>query len=241
VAALCTVPLALQFCAAAAHCYPYGNHPRFFLYMAPMFCLLMGLGTAQILSLLKSRRWPAAAPVIVVLSLFVAIAVGISVRDFLKPYKDPCFMRDRDFARWFWSDKAWDAELVCLQNDLHQRFYSPPEGDDLASIYFCNQRIYSERLAKGEPARLERVSHTRPLRCARFRPASTTDRDEAEFGQWLKSLEPRYQLVAQERYPISFWNKGQLYYVDQVEVYGFVPVDSPAETKLATQAGQPLR
>ena len=29
---------------------------------------------------------------------WAAIAVGISVRDFIKPYKDPCFQRDRDFA-----------------------------------------------------------------------------------------------------------------------------------------------
>jgi 4-amino-4-deoxy-L-arabinose transferase-like glycosyltransferase len=240
-AALCTVPLALQFFAAAVHAYPYGNHSRFFLYMGPVFCLLMGLGTAKILSLMRSPRWPAAAPVLVVLSLFVAIAAGTSVRDFLKPYKDPCFMRDRDFARWFWADKAWDAELVCLQNDLHRRFYSPPEGDDLASIYFCNQRIYSDRLAKREPPRLDRVSKARPLRCARFRPACTTEADEAEFRQWLKSMESQYQLVSQEAYPISFWNRGQLYYVDQVEVYGFVPIDAPAETKVATQAGQPLR
>ena len=60
-------------------------------------------------------------------------------------------MRKRDFARWFWFDKAQDAELVCLWTDLHERFYAPPEGDDTGFVYYCNQRIYSPRLAKGEP------------------------------------------------------------------------------------------
>ena len=166
-AALFAVPLALQFVAAALHDYPYGGHERFFLYLGPVICMLVGLGAAAILSRFRSRRWSTPAPVMVTLALLVVIAVGTSVRDFFKPYKDKCFLRDRDFARWFWPEKSFHAELVCLQNDLHQRFYSPAEGDDLASIFFCNQRIYWRRrwaaeksgaCASGSPAPIRSVA-----------------------------------------------------------------------------------
>ncbi len=166
-AALFAVPLALQFVAAALHDYPYGGHERFFLYLGPVICMLVGLGAAAILSRVRSRRWSTPAPVMVTLALLVVIAAATSVRDFFKPYKDKCFLRDRDFARWFWPEKSFHAELVCLQNDLHQRFYSPAEGDDLASIFFCNQRIYWRRRwaaeksgagASGSPAPIRSVA-----------------------------------------------------------------------------------
>ena len=219
---LCLVPLALNFAAAALHCYPYGEPWRFAVYLVPIFCLLTALGAAAILSTMKLPRW-GLTPVAIILTLLAAIAVGGSVREFLKPYKEPCWMRNRDFARWFWFDKAQDAELVCLWTDLHERFYSPPEGDDLASVYYCNQRIYSPRLAKGEPPHLDRVSKSRPLRCVRYRPANTTDRQEAAFQEWLKSQLARYDLVAQEKQPLCFWVKDQLKCTSQVEVYDFVP------------------
>jgi hypothetical protein len=234
-AALFTLPLALHFTAAAMHGYPYGNHARFFLYLGSVFCLLVGLGGAAILSRLRSRRWSTAAPATVALALLVVIAAGTSVYDFLKPYKDKCFLRDRDFARWFWPEKSYNAELVCLHNDLHKCFYAAPEGndpaegDDLASIYFCNQRIYWRRSwAAEEPAAWrDRITATHPLRCVRFRPIVTTERDEAEFRRWLASVQSsrRIQLVRQDAYPISFWVKQDLIAVDQVEVYEFVPSD----------------
>ena len=51
-ATLFTVPLALNFTAAALHAYPYAGHSRVMLYMAPIFCLLTGLGGAAILSVI---------------------------------------------------------------------------------------------------------------------------------------------------------------------------------------------
>ena len=116
-------------------------------------------------------------------------------------------MRNRDFARWFWFDKAQDAELVCLWTDLHERFYAPPEGDDLASVYYCNQRIYSPRLAKGEPPHLDRVSKSWPLRCVRYRPANTTDRQEAAFQEWLKSQLVRYDSSPRKSNPFAFGSR----------------------------------
>ncbi len=242
-AALFTAPLALHFAAAAVHAYPYGYHARFFLYLGAVFCLLMGLGGAAILAALRSPRWSPAAPVRVAMLLLLAVAVGTSVRDYFKPYKDKCFLRDRDFARWFWPEKACGAELVCLQNDWHKYFYTSPrgndraEGDDLASIHFCNQRIYRQRSsAVGKPeAWRDRITKTHPLRCVRFNPQVTTDRDEAAFRRWLVSMQSDHQLqlVGREAYPISFWRNEELLAVDQVEVYEFVPQESPSAGRIA--------
>jgi len=238
VAALCLTPLALNFVASAMHCYPYGGHPRFLLYMGPIFCLLTGLGAAGLAAALRRRQWSAAIPVIGILTLFALIGIGCPIRDFLKPYKEPCWMRNRDLARWFWSDKAIDAELVCLRNDLGRRFYSPQEGDDLASVYYCNQRIYSPRHARREPAHLDRVSQTRPLRCVRFRPTCTSPRDEAAFRDWLLGMQSTYQLVAAEKFPMSFYVYDELVYVDPVEVYEFVP-KGPDRNSSASLQGLP--
>jgi hypothetical protein len=234
-AALCSMPIILNFTAACLHCYPYAGQTRFMLFMAPLFCLLAGLGAAVWVGMLYRVSWAARTPVYVGLGLLLAIGAGTSVRDFIKPYKETCWQRNRDFARWFWSDKAQGAELVCLQNDLKQRFFSPPEGDDLAAVYFCNQRIYNSRLAHGKPAELDKVSKDRPLCCARFRPAKSSGKDDADFGQWLQTFQAKYQLVGQERYPLTFFvHEKELKYVDSVEIYAFLPRDQqqPAYTAM---------
>ncbi len=225
-ATLFTVPLLLNFTAAALHMYPYAGHTRIMLYMAPIFCLLTGFGAAAILSVMKNRRWSVGAPTVVVLGLLTAVGSITSVRDFLKPYKETCWQRNRDFARWFWTDKALDAELVCVSTDCKQPVSSVPGGDDLASVYFCNQRIYSNRHARRLPPQLERISKDRPLRCTRFRPAATTEQDEARFEEWLRTMEAKYRLVAREKYPLTFFvRERELQYIDQVELYEFVPIE----------------
>jgi 4-amino-4-deoxy-L-arabinose transferase-like glycosyltransferase len=235
-AVLCTVPLGLHFAAAAVHAYPYGNHARFGMYFAPIFCLLTGLGAAGILAAARSWR-RVAAPVIGAAAALAVIAVAISVRDFIKPYKETCWMRNRDLARWFWTDKAVNAELVCLHTDFHERCCGPI-GDDLASIFYCNQRIYSPRHARGEQPQLDLVSKNHPLRCVRFHPAGNRDADEAAFRDWLTKMQRSFQLVAQEAYPMTFLRRErELLYVDQVEVYEFVPKDETRVTSVLGPGG----
>ncbi|MGA2031561.1 MAG: glycosyltransferase family 39 protein [Thermoguttaceae bacterium] len=227
----CLCPLALNFIAAAMHCYPYAGHVRFALYLAPIVCLLTGLGGAALLSLLRGRRWPAAAPVVVTAAVLAVIGVAASTRDFFKPYKETCFMRNRDFARWFWFDKAIGAELVCAETDLHQKFHAPRDCDDIASLYYCNQRIYSPRHARREDAHLDQVSRSRPLRCACFMPAADhAAHDDAARLQWLGEMQARYRLVGKEEYPLPFFRKErELLYVDRIELYEFVPRDALAD------------
>lgn len=235
---LCLTPLALNFIAAVLKCYPYCDPWRLAIYMAPIFCLLVGLGLTQFLATLRrlgaevQSAFQVLRPLATILVLFASIAVGASVRDFLHPCKEACWMRNRDFARWFWVDKAEGAELVCLLNDLHERFYAIPHdttpAEALSSVYYCNQRIYSPRLARREPVELDRVSASHPLRCVRFRPTYSTSDDEAAFNAWLKTMESRYRLVGKERYPLTFWINDKLKNIDYVELYEFVPNDGGA-------------
>ena len=189
--------------------------------MAPIFCLLTGLGAGVVLSLLKNRRWSAAGPVKVAIGGMVLIAVGTMIRDFFKPYKEPCWGRNRDFARWFWCDKAQDAELACYVHDMHGK----KAGGELASIYYCEQRIYSARLAKQEPLQLDLVSKDHPLRVVRFHSPLETGPDEAAFRRWLASEETKYRLVGRENFPMTFWIQRELRCVEEVELYEFVPVE----------------
>ncbi len=225
------MPLILNFTAAALHAYPYAGHARVMLYMAPILCLMNGLGAAGLLYWFQNRRWPVVAPTVITIAFLVGVGGVASVRDFLKPYKETCWQRNRDFARWFWNDKAINAELVDVTTDLKFPVSLPPNDDGLASVYFCNQRIYSDRLAKRQAADIEHCSTDKPLRCARFRPSATTDKDDAKFQDWLKAMQSKYQLVAAERYPLTFFvHEKELQFVDRVEVYEFVrPPDDVAQ------------
>ena len=223
-ATLFTVPLALNFIAAALHAYPYTGHSRVALYMAPILCLLTGLGGTAILSLTKNRRWSAIVPAVVALALLAGMGCITSVRDFLKPYKETCWQRNRDFARWFWNDKALDADLICLGADDPRLTPVVAGKDELPAVYFCNQRIYSRPPARCQPPQPDQISKDHPLRRARLRHYKTTAEDEARFQEWLRSMGAKYRLVATERYPLTFFvHESELQYIDQVELYEFVP------------------
>ena len=220
---LCLAPLGLNFVAAAMHSYPYGGHVRFALYASSIICLLSGLGTAVVLSLLA--RWPRLGRAMVLLTLAFEAGIALTAigRDFAKPYKTVECLRERDFARWFWSSRADDGELVCLKTDMKRSFAPGAFGSHRSSVYLCNQRIYSPRHAQRRPPRMDRVSATRPLRCVEFR-SSRYQYDQASLGRWLDRMQSQYRFVSQQeyRFPIRFKNR-ELLSVDCIEVYEFIP------------------
>ena len=99
------------------------------------------------------------------------------------------------------------------------------QGDDLASIYFCNQRIYWPRLASGEKPQWEKVKNSWPLRLVCFRPNISTQQDDKNFQAWLTATTSarKLEFVRREAYPISFWIGDEFVCVDEVQVYEFVP------------------
>ena len=76
------------------------------------------------------------------------------------------------------------------------------------------------------PAAATRASLPRATPCAA--PASgtplTTAEDEAQFQEWLRSMEAQYRLVARENYPLTFFvHENELKFVDQVELTNSCP------------------
>lgn len=223
-AGFCLIPLGLNMTAAAMHRYPYGQMVKFQLYLAPLFCVLAGLGAVAVLSWRRRGRpvqLPALQIVLVVLAL---VGVGSIARDIWSPAKSLSTQRYRDFARWFWNAAEFDGETVCLKSDLNVTFSPQTYVYGLSSLYLCNQRIYSPRHARGETPRWDRISADRPLRCVQYY-SSAVPYDERAAAAWRAEMASRYELVGQERYACTFYDKWdrRLRSLDYVEVYKFVP------------------
>jgi len=224
----CAAPLAVNFVAAALQRYPYGGHVRLMMYYGPMVCLLAALGGGAGLAYFAARGRVKASTVSLVFVLLSLIPLGSIARDFSLQGKTEGDIRARDFARWFWFEMGRDAELVCLKTDLGLDFYPPNYQWGYSSLYVCNQRIYSPRLARHTAAQLDRVTAEHPLRCVEYRPMGYA-RNAAAADAWLAEMSAHYTLVSQELYPISHFGKRErdLVNLGHVAVYEFVPRDAP--------------
>ena len=233
-------PLALTFAAAVMGRYPYGGMVRFNIYMAPVICLLFGVGLA---AFPQPSRWRAAMrgriAVTATLAMLALVAAVSIARDVAFPTKAAIDMRFRDFARWFWFDMAHDGELVCLKSDLGKDFSPQTFQHGFSAMYLCNQRIYSPRHARLEPPRWDCISADWPLRCVQFR-SSLYEFDSQAFNEWLESMKARYDLVARERYPFVCYDKREtkIRAMTYVEVYEFVPKADPVKPTLTAKKQQ---
>lgn len=236
-ASFCLVPLGLNLVAAAMHRYPYGQMVKFQLYLAPLFCVLDGLGVAAILTWLSWRRRGQhmhLAPLRFVLVVLALVGLGSIARDVWFPAKSVSTQRYRDFARWFWNAAEFDGEAVCLKSDLDVTFSPRSYEYGLSSLYLCNQRIYSPRHARGEAPHWDQISVQHPLRCVQYY-ASEAPYDDAAAAAWLTEMTSRYDLIGRERYPCPVFDKREreLRALDYVEVYKFVPKSGRAAGNLA--------
>jgi len=252
--ALLLAPLALNFAAAAIHRFPYGGHARMTLFLAPTFCTLISLGLSNGLAWFAARGWKDAggrvwadnnrrpgtmrdhashgarlAAGTSVFLLLAALAAGTLLRDLVKPYKSGTTLRAREFARWFWSDLAEQGERASLETDFHVDLAPGKPQTGWSCLYFCNQRIYSPRHARGEPPRWDRVSAECPLRCAVYRSAEeerlSPAADPRALEHWLEGMQARFELVAHDRYPFLIYEKWDrtVTAVDYIEVFKFIP------------------
>lgn len=232
-------PLALTFLAAALHKYPYGGHIRFNFYMAPIFCLLAGMGIAALWQ--RFARGPKGHAVGLAMSfgLLSLVAFGSIARDVSHPYKTLSDQRARAFAQWFWFDRHFQGEVVCLKSDLGQEF-SPQTFHELswAAMYLCNERIYAPQHGPGFEPQLDRVSREWPLQCVEYRDPSYAF-DQQAFQHWLDDMTARYDLAGKEVIPMPRYDKRErnLIAMNYVEVYKFVPKES-AERDVARGAGE---
>ena len=221
-------PLALTFVAAALQRYPYGGHSKFAMHIAPLICMLAGMGAATLLGRYLRWRPRHQAVHLVLLAVLALVGAGSIGRDVARPYKTRSDLRARSFARWFYFNTEFEGEVVCLKTDLGQVFAPPQTEHELSweAMYLCNQRIYSPRHARGESPRYDRVTRERPLRCVQYR-VSKFDYDEEAFSRWFEQFkrERGYRFVGKERYAFPRFDKRErrLLETDYIEIYKFVP------------------
>lgn len=231
--AVLVLPFVLMMGAAVLQYYPYGGSGRISQHLAPAICILVGLGSASFLARFQSveSRRRALFWALGVLAFF---GVGSGVRDVIRPFLESSSIGSRDFARWFWTEKARDAELVCALVDA-------PGGSEYRGQlpflprYWSNQRIYSERHRLKEAPRWDRISEQHPLRVAVPRvdldektASSITDSvaqsiaaSDAEVSAWLETLRSEYRQVGVETLAVERYRNGRVW----VDLYELVPRD----------------
>ena len=157
-------------------------------------------------------------------------------------------MRAREFAQWFWFELAHDGELVSCETDLKTNMSPDKLNCGWSSLYFCNQRIYSPRHARGQQPQWDSVSADRPLRCVLYRSPieerQSPNPDPQVRQRWLDAMqsERHLELVAYDTYPFAAYDKsdGQKKADDYIEVFKFLPKGS-SSTIAARKATEAVR
>jgi hypothetical protein len=198
-AALLVLPFGLTLAAAALRRYPYGMNPRVGQYLVPSTLILAAGGAEWLIARLRSESLRKRA-VLTLLGLLVVVGAWRMSVDLTRPYRTPWDRTGRDFARWFWTELAADAELVCLTTDLGIPLESKAWSYDGLDQYLCYQRIYSPRHAKHRPPNWNAVSASHPLRCVLLNRGPA---DVPAFCDWLVANQDRFPLRDTRVYPAT--------------------------------------
>ncbi len=221
---LVLAPFALALVAAALRRYPYGASARTMLYLAPLIILVAAVGWTWTLSKLATWlrmprfMWVGLVPATV---LGTALLLHMS----LQPYKTP-YDRDHDhFARWFWTQMSYQAEVVCVESELGERLFRG-QWIQFAPEYRCYMHLYSPRHRRKEKPHWEAVSARHPLRCVVL-SAPHVPYDQEALRRWLQRMEKRYALVNYDVFPIN--PHTDRFYARRYEVFEFVPREQVAQ------------
>lgn len=217
-------PFILAFIAAAMKRYPYGYNTRFNLYLGPAICLLAGLGACRLIAFIRPIKIRLG---VVIFFLFVLgfSGIGIMGKDMIQPYKKVEDMNSRDFARWFWTHKGHDAELVCAYRDLGLEFFPRLFQWGHSARYLCNQAIYSKDHRVGaRVVHWDKITRDHPLRCVIFSVPDCYEpyasRDNEAWNKWLDEMKKRYLVTGYEKDEI---NIGVSSHHEIYEIYEFIP------------------
>ncbi len=189
-ASITLATLGLALFAAALGRYPYGGHPRLMQYVAPLICLVAGMGLTRILDSFRHPRFATAMRVGLV-SSFLLIAVGLMVHYWTAPYQDYRDLQRLRLARLFWNaENKRPGPLLNISTSFHIDLY--PRSPE--AIYRCDERIYGQISTSPWNEIRRQVNFGVPLRCvAHHRPKYV--RDAAAFVNWVATLENEHQLM----------------------------------------------
>lgn len=217
VVVLCLAPFGLTLAAAVLRLYPYGGEARIMQYVAPSICLLAGLGAAALLGAPHGPR----ARRVGLLTGVVLLAVGgfgSAARNLAHPYTMPYDRDARAFARWFWPERARNAEVACLRLDFG--IADRRALNSFAAVYLCNQAIYSTRCRRTGCPRWALVSATHPLRCVL---SDEVPPENPEVVAWLAAMRSRYALSRRERVAVTLADFQGRPRHERLDVFEFVP------------------
>jgi hypothetical protein len=131
-----------------------------------MITLMAGLGASVILQALPRPRDASRGLVLAMIGLFVLGAASVG-RDGIKPYRGLEEQHAREFARWFWSEQARNAELACARADFGVR--EPSSQHFATAMYVCYREICRPRPSVTVPRfDFNKVNADHPFRCVVF-------------------------------------------------------------------------
>jgi hypothetical protein len=196
VLALIVAPFGLTLIAAALRRYPYGGEARISQHLAPMICLMAGLGAAVILKRLPRPRDGSRGLALAMIGLFVLGVASVS-RDWAKPYRTIDEQLARDFSRWFWNDQAREAELTCSRAEFGVR--EPKALHFTTATYVCYREI-SRPSPPVDGPRLRNVTADHPLRCVVFDEFPLAN---PSFVAFRDTIVARFPLRSVERFVVG--------------------------------------
>ncbi len=216
-------PLGLAIAAAALRRYPYGgpaphgSAARIMQYAAPGLCLLIGVGSSHLLSLVRSPSARSRALRLGMAGLVVVGIVPVAVGA-IRPYRAYQARAARDFARVFWPATGRGAEVA----DLRWDFVEVAEWDSIRlgiAVSLCDEAIYSPSRRSGGP-RFDRVTADRPLKCVL---GVAPEVDSPAVVRWLGAMQGRFEIRRRETIEVETAEPGRPSSRERYEVFEFIP------------------
>jgi hypothetical protein len=206
------------------------------IFVAPTICLYSGLGLAVLIARIRrapARRWALRASVIGL----VAAGVMMLVVKLAYPYKSIYDVNSRTFARWFWTEKSRDANLVCVKADLGIGFDRRNWTLFRSALYLCNQKIYSPRHRSATRVASDSFFADDPVRCVLY---NEWPENSPGCSAWLARMTKRYHVRNRETFVIneSTHRDDGTDVEDRYTVFEFVPreVNPPRQIARDTSA-----
>ena len=220
-------PLPLMLIAAAMKKYPYGTSARVAQHLAPIFCLLAGVGLASALRFWLCRRRPMKG-IYIATAVMAAIAIGGMVCDIARPQKKFSDRLNRDalqtLGSWTGPQDKW-----VIFNALENLPYSPDLhgcGGSAARFRYYIRRFAPANIRWAPPAK-----DLSPLPAGRtwlivYRDNKTSFRQDL-LDSYLRTARQRLgQSKEPYRFKLTSPKDPTRSQIEAIEVYEFPPLSS---------------